>query len=513
MSEILPIKLLTEEEASIFGALNVSLGKLAQLGLPVAPGIVVSPPNLKLKTVLEHFEFKSKEVFEQSLTLVKKEINTIEIPPALLKEVGKHKKFLVNGKILKSVKELWLLLLDEWIEEVRAKLWKEGFYKGVTENLEPKAVIFIKKIEGMGGAYFDNFGDDTVISIQEGKLHPNDLKKLDELVKEANKKLFIPHQYEWIMDGGVKLVGIKPYTPANVILTISRPNEVKDIYSSNPLDHQNDKKISSAVKVFLDLSTGLVVEKDVDGIYIASEKIFDLNKPLDSFEDLVFRLVESAATFPNNPVLFKLADQQAVTSGYKSEGMGKVRGTQRLLHQKSLLEPMLEAADFIRHKRNITNVHLVIPFVRTVHEFLQIKRELAVKKLMRKNSLQIWMEIAIPENIINLEDYVVSGLDGMVLNLDELISHLNGFDHTLEELMVYKNEANGLLKFLEDGLKLLHKSKIPFIVTGTLSLYPQVLEFLVEKGVEGIVVERYEASSIKDLLHQAEKRLIVRRSV
>lgn len=503
MSEILPIKLLTEEEASIFGALNVSLGKLAQLGLPVAPGIVVSPPNLKLKTVLEHFEFKSKEVFEQSLTLVKKEINTIEIPPALLKEVGKHKKFLVNGKILKSVKELWLLLLDEWIEEVRAKLWKEGFYKGVAENLESKIVIFVKKLESKGWAYFDNFADDTVISVEEGKPHPNDLKKLDELVKEANKKLFIPHQYEWIYDNSLKLVGVRPYTPLSII-------PAKSEIQLPALGSENE--IKSAVKVFLDLSEGLIVEKEVDGIYIASEKIFDLNKPLDSFEDLVFRLVESAATFPNHPVLFKLADQQAVTSGYKSEGMGKVRGTLRLLHQKSLLEPMLEVADYIRHKRNITNVHLVIPFVRTVHELLQIKRELAVKKLMRKNSLQIWMEIAIPENIINLEEYLVAGLDGVILNLDELVSFLNGFDSTADEVAFYKNELSGLTTFLEDGLKLLHKSKIPFIATGSLCLYPQVLEFLVEKGVYGVIVERYEAHSAHDLLHQAEKRLILRRS-
>ena len=116
-----------------------------------------------------------------------------------------------------------------------------------------------------------------------------------------------------------------------------------------------------------------------------------------------------------------------------------------------------------------------------------------------------------PENIINMEEYLLAGIDGVVLNLNEQIAHLNGFDPKEEELSFYKNEVEGLIKFLEDPIRLLHKSKIPFIVCGSMALYPKVLEFLVEKGVWGIVVERFEAHSIRDLLHQTEKRMILRR--
>lgn len=498
MIEILPIKSLTDEDSPVFGSLNVALGKLQRSNLPVAPGIVITPPNLKLKTVLEQYNFATKEVFEQSLTLVKKEIASTPIPEVLIKEVGNHKEYLLDGQIITSVKRLWLGLLNVWLEQIKQKLWKDGFYKGITEDLQPKIVIFIKKLEALGSCHFDPLQDDSVINIKGGKLHPNDLKKLHELVKEANKKMFIPHEYEWIIDNGIKLTKVSPFTP-------SIQSQISQISISTDIVGEKDKAHpKSAIKVFLDLSTGLVIEKQVDGIYISSEKIFDLNKPKDSFEDLVFRLVEAASTFPNKPILFKLAD--------KSEGMGKIRGTLRLLHQQNLFTPLVEAMDFVRHKRGLTNVHLVIPFVRGVNEFLQIKRELAVKKLSRKNSLKHFLEIAVPENIVNLEEYLIAGLDGIVLNLDELISHLNGFDATQEEVMFYKNEVSGILKFIEDGLKLLHKSKIPFIVVGSLALYPEVLEFLVEKGVDGVVVEIYEAYSAHDLLYQAEKRMILRKS-
>ncbi|MBU1032172.1 hypothetical protein KKE03_04620, partial [Patescibacteria group bacterium] len=76
----------------------------------------------------------------------------------------------------------------------------------------------------------------------------------------------------------------------------------------------------------------------------------------------------------------------------------------------------------------------------------------------------------------------------------------------------YKSEVEGLLKFLEDPLKLLHKSKIPFIASGSLTFEQKVLEFLVEKGVYGVVAEKYEAHSAKDLLYQVEKRIILRRT-
>jgi len=497
--EILPIRVLTDEDAPIFGSLNVALGKLKRVGLPVASGIVVTPPSLKLKTTLEHYDFGSKEIFEQSLTLVKKEINGISVPQILIKEVGKHNNFFINGQVVKPVKNLWLMLLDIWVDQIKERLWKDGFHQGVTEGLDTQVVIFVKKVEAWGSMYFDSIQDDSVINVQHGKLHPNDLKKLDEMVRVANKKLFIPHQYEWIVDGGVKLTKLLPYTPMD-IQAVNTGSSIENRYG---IGINITKRAKTAIKVFLDLSSGLVVEKEVDGVYIASEKIFDLNKPRDSFEDLLLKIVESAKTFPHNPVLVKLADM--------SEGMGKVRGTLRLLHQQSLFQPMVDALDFVRHKKGLTNVHIVVPFVRGVNELLQIKRELAVKKLSRKNSLQLWMEVCTPENIINLEEYSVAGLDGIVLNLDELVSFLNGFDKDHEELIFYKNEVDGLIKFLEDGVRLLHKSRVPFIAYGSLSIYPKVLEFLVEKGVYGIVVERYEAHSAKDLLHQAERRVIMRR--
>lgn len=479
MIEILPIGLLTEEDAPVFGKLNVALGKLHRLGFPVGAGFVVTVPEFKLKTLLEKFDFGTKEIFEQSLTLVKKEIFSISLPELLIKETSKHKKFYLNGEIYKSVKDLWQGLLTSWIEQIKERLWNRGFYSGISEGLDPQIVIFIKKLQNNGSAYFDPLQDDVIITAKKDQLHPNDSKKIFDLVTTANKKLFIPHEYKWIEENGIKLVGVSPVTPVIPL----EPFPIVVGSQARPCE------ATCAVRVFVD-SQNYIQAQEVQGN--------------ESYENMVLKLVETASSFPESPVFFKLAD--------KSEGLGKLRGTLRLMHQKSLLDPMVEALDFARHKKNLTNIHIVIPFVRGVGELIQIKRELAAGKLARKNSLQIWMEVCTPENIINLDKYLEAGIDGVVLNLNELIAFCNGFDPAEPDLAFYKSEIEGLLIFLEDALKLLHKSKIPFIASGSLTFESRVLEFLVEKGVYGVVAEKYEAHSVKDLLYQVEKRIILRRS-
>ncbi len=457
MMEILPIKHLTDEDIPIFGNHNVALDKLHRTGLPVANGIIATAPLLHLKTTLEHFDFGHKEIFEQSLTLVKKELEKIPVPEDLKRETSKHNKFLINGQVIGSVSKLWQTLLFAWIDQIKQRLWKDGFYPGITEGLDSQIIIFIKSLD---------------------KPKPLDLKKILELEEIANKKLFLTHKYEWIIDNGVKLAKVLPFTPTFSGTTLLKSNPVK----TDPV------KTKSVIKVFLDLSTGLIIEEDIEGVYIQAEKISD-------WEELVHKIVESAITYADKPVLVKLAGS-----------------TLDLIHQKSLFDPLIQALDFARHKKGLNNVHIVIPFVRIPNELIQIKRDLAIKKLMRKNSLQLWMEIALPENIINLEEYIMQGIDGVVLNLDELIAHLGGFDHKNEELSFYKKEVAGLLKFLEDGIKIIHKSKVPFIAVGNIVLEKEVLEFLVQKGVYGIVVEKYDSASIRDLLHQTEKRMILIKS-
>lgn len=483
MIEILPIRHITSEDGQIFGRLNSFLGSLARANLAI-PGIVVTPPGIKLQTTLAHYDLGNKDLFEQSLMLVKKEFNDLPIPENLSKELeGKH-KFFVRGIILKSKRKVWETLLDIWIEEIKQRLWYQGFTPNLTQGLEPQVVGFVTNVKTFGVAYFDDLKNEVVIKISLGNLNESEARDLNNLVKLANKKLVIPYFYEWVLEKGIKLSKVSEFVTYESKILKKEHHEIL-----------NEERKKTATKIFLDLSNSLTVEKNVDGIYIVAEKFS---------EDLLFRVVEVAKTFPASPILVKLADV--------IENVGGVRGTLRLLHQKSLFNPLCQILTFTRHKKGLTNVHLVIPYIRSTLELVQLKRELAVKKLVRKHSFQFYLEVCVPENIINIEEYIAVGIDGIVLNLDELISHLYGFDLRLDNMSGYKSEINGLIKFLERSFKIIHRNKLPVIAYGKILSNTNLMEFLVENGVYGVVVERYEAHSINDLLYQIEKKVVVKRS-
>ncbi len=494
MIDVLPLKLVRDEDGFFFGREAVLLGKLAQAGLPVANGFVITSPKIKLQTVIEHYDFSTKEVFEQSLIFFKREIRSIKQSEEFEKVIGKHEHFVFERRLYKSKHQLWLGLLNSWIAEIREKIWKVGFSSGITDDLESKVVIFASEVTAAGTALFEKSADDVAIEVLAGKLHPTDQQKIAEVVPLANKKLFMPYEYEWLIDHGVKIVRIKEFTPTvNDLVEI----EIKSKYQ----DVEILKKMST--KIYQDLSESMSSAKDVDGVFIDSGKLFNPEQPGDSYERLVLRLIDVAKAFPEAKVLCKLADI--------SEGMGRIRGSLRLLHQTSLFGPLIKALQFVRHKKDLKNIHIIIPFVRSQAELMQMKRELAVAKLIRKSFLEIWLELATPENLINLTEYLGCGVDGVVINLDELLSHLNGFDHTQGEVSAYKHEFASLISFLDSVVNLLHKEKIPCLAVGTLVLNHEIVQFLVDKGVSGLIVPKNELETAQELLIQAEKKLLAKK--
>lgn len=480
--EVLPIKSIREEDAPLVGNNLISLAKLYQEGIGVCDGIVVLPPHFKLKTVLEHFQYKHKEVFEQSLHIIKSEIKKIEVPEEL-------RKALAIKKI--DVSKVWTNLLDGWVEEIRARIWKEGFFKGITENLTAQPIFFTNKILNSGEAYFDFTLKHSAIKPSHGTLIPHQIFEIEDLVKKANKKLFLPHIYHFIYDGKIRLVKVLPFT--------QYPKKDDDLIltkAENEPRGEDFKKTS--IKVFIDLSENFKVYKFINGVIIHAEKIINHEMKLAN-------LSEIASEYAPNPVIYKLADVK--------QNDGDIRGSLRLIHQENLLKKEAEAFLFARNKKQLINAQIAIPYVRSINEFLQIKRNLASLGISRKGSLKMWVELAVPENIINLEQYLIAGFDGAIINLDELSSLLGGFDSSKEEGIYYAKQVDSLLKFIEDGLKMLHKAKIPVIFSGSLSLNEDILKFLIAKGVWGVVVDLTNVSHIHEQLHFFEAHYIKHRQV
>ncbi|MFA5933114.1 MAG: hypothetical protein WCV81_02495 [Microgenomates group bacterium] len=482
--EILPIESLSDFEKDIYGANLYNLSLLKRLGFSVPAGIIIYPPEIVLQTVLRHLEDNKREIFEANLTLIKSEIAKIPIPQELFDKLQKQSYYFLNGSIYEKKEALWLKLLEIWLDEIRNKIWNTGLGEGITVNLSSQVIFWIKDKFETAKAFFDPLREDVVIAT-DSKLSPSTLNKIDKVVTEGNKKLFLPQIYSFVIfNEEAKIIALKPFTQS---LPLSKTEDI--ILPEN----KQKKIIRSAIKLFLNLSSGFAIDPQVDGLLIEGEHSKD-------FDELVFKLSEGALINSEKPVLFKLPDVDE----------GELRGTMRLLHKKNLLESACNAFLFVRNKKNLLNIELFIPRVRSLAEFLEIKRELASQGISRKGSMKLGLEMLVPENIINIEDYLESGLDTILFDLDVLQKTL--CDNHDDQSDLIKEHVRTLIKFITPAFSACHKSKVPIIVKGSVVLHPEVLDFLVEKGVWGVVANTLaETSSLPEHLHWVENRIIQKR--
>lgn len=479
---ILPIKFIGESDQPIFGATLFNLAKLERLNFPVAPGIAVAAPEIILKTILEEFDSAGQEIFEQRLTVTKNKLAKISLPSELGLALGKEKSFWVGGQIYKREGQVWQGLLNIWYEEIKSKLWRLGFNENLTLNLTPQPIFFVENKFICASAYLDPNLNDVMIKAVD--LHPSVLKEIDGLVLSANKKLFLPQVYSFLVaKNKAQLIGVSPFTQTLATSPVS------DIVLPKP---RQKELVRSAVKVFFNLSRGFAVPGNLDGVLIEGEKSGD-------FESTVFKVAEAALSFPARPVIYRLPDILD----------GDIDGTLRLIHQKSLLDQSAKAFLFVRNKKNLLNVEIGIPVTRTPDELMQIKQELSARGVTRKGALKFWLEMAVPENLLNLEDYLAVGIDGVIIDLDRLQKHLGGYG--VEEGEFYKKQVAALVKFIQPAFKILHKAMVPILAKGELSIHPDVLDCLLESGVWGIVANtEIEAESLPEHLHWSEGRMIMK---
>ncbi len=490
MLNILPIKLVDSDEQAIYGVVSYKLAVLSRLNLEVTEGIVISPPDFILQTTLQHLKDAKTEVFEQRLELIKSQINKIPAPENLPQALGKNNWLFINGEIVEN-KKVWATLVSFWLSQIRSRIWRTGFTQGLNDSITPVVINFALQHSEKITAFIDSEQGDVVIK-SSLKLTVPQVEYIKKFVKFADNKLFLPHEYLFLKSQKIQLASVKEYTQP-VLGSTKQEVEIPKVVQK--------ELIKSAIKIFIDASSGFANLEEFDGVLIKGEEVLT-NYPGGNMENMIFKLESASISLPSKPVIFRLPDLIDKEN---------IRGSLRLLYQKNLLNESLEAFKFLKNKKNIMNIHIGFPITRDPQELTKIKRELASHGINRKGMLTFWMEMGVPENIININEYIEVGIDGVILNLDLIHSCLGGY-HT-DEGEYYKHQIKTLFEFLKPAIKALHKHKIPVISTGALTLHPEVLDFLVEVGIWGVISNNViEAQSLPEHLSLTEKRVLSKKT-
>lgn len=185
------------------------------------------------------------------------------------------------------------------------------------------------------------------------------------------------------------------------------------------------------------------------------------------------------------------------------------RGAMRLLaHQdwfKFELQVLRQAL-----KQHRSPIGLVLPFVRTPGELSTLLATIAQEQLAQYAHFQSWFQINTPANIMQLEQYPLRQLDGLIINTKSLHGLLTGIDPDNPEYFGrYPLSPDGIISFIVQAVKTVREVAPYLKVFAHFEEYQSSLAHqAITAGISGVVVKPTVARRAKTDSIDAEKELL-----
>jgi len=248
-------------------------------------------------------------------------------------------------------------------------------------------------------------------------------------------------------------------------------------------------------------------------------------------EEFVDKLAEGLATFcrafyPRPVVLrfsdFKTNEYAKLEGGEKYESGIKeanpllgFRGASRYTDPR--YEPAfrleIAAVKRVRNEMGLKNLWCMIPFNRTVEEFVKIRELLQREGLRQDEDFKLWIMAEVPSNILLADEFCKAGADGFSIGSNDLTMLILGADRDNEILAPLFDERNlSVKRAIKSLIEMAHQyGKTVSICGQAPSVYPEFTRFLVESGIDSISVNPDVVVQTKKLVAQVEQRILLER--
>ncbi len=292
----------------------------------------------------------------------------------------------------------------------------------------------------------------------------------------------------------------------------------------------------TATKIYVNLGepdlAAVVAQGNADGVGLLRaefmmaqigthpRKMIEDKKSKEFVDLLAENLAKFTESFGNRPVVYRASDFK--TNEYRNLKGGThfepvepnpmlgFRGAYRYIKDEAVFNLELEAIKIVRNKMGFKNLHLMIPFVRTVDELIAVKRIIAAAGLSRSANFKLWMMVEIPANVILLDEFIQAGIDGVSIGSNDLTMLILGTDRDNEMVAPEFNEKNpAVLWALEHVVKTAVKHKITCSLCGqAASQYSDLVEKLVQWGITSVSVSPDAVDSTRRTVAFIEKRIL-----
>jgi pyruvate,water dikinase len=142
----------------------------------------------------------------------------------------------------------------------------------------------------------------------------------------------------------------------------------------------------------------------------------------------------------------------------------------------------------VRDEMGLTNVKLMIPFVRTVEEAKLVIAEMAKYGLVQgQNDLEVYMMCEVPSNVIMADEFSEI-FDGFSIGSNDLTQLVLGLDRDSEKIShVFDERDPAVKKMVQEVIEKAKRNSKKIGICGQApSDYPEFAQFLVECGIDSI---------------------------
>ena len=311
--------------------------------------------------------------------------------------------------------------------------------------------------------------------------------------------------YAGVLETEVREVslGAMPKAPVKIMMNVGNPERAFD-FASLPNEGVGLARLEFIINRMIGIHPKAVLEYaslPADLKRTVTEMCAGYADPVSFYVD---RLTEGVATiaaaFWPKPVIVRLSDFKSneyanLVGGERYEPkeenpMLGFRGASRYLAPafQDCFALECRAMKKVREDMGLTNVELMIPFVRTVAEAKGVIDLLAQHGLVRgEHGLRIIMMCEIPSNVILAEEFL-QHFDGYSIGSNDLTQLTLGLDRDSGLVAAAFDERNAAVKaLLSQAIQACRKAKKYVGICGQgPSDHPDLAQWLVEQGIESI---------------------------
>ncbi len=307
-----------------------------------------------------------------------------------------------------------------------------------------------------------------------------------------------------------------------------------DQKAKSEAEEKESERLNTHTKVYVNLAepelASEIAAKHVDGvgllraefmiagIGVHPKKLLKEGRGQEFTDKLAEGLKQFCEAFDPRPIIYRATDFK--TNEYRSlEGgaefepeepnpMLGYRGCFRYINDPDVFRLEVEAIKKVRNEYGFKNLHLMIPFVRTVDELIKVKHILNEFGLRRSATFKLLMMVEIPSNVLLLDEFLDVGVDGVSIGSNDLTMLILGTDRDNNEVAGEFDERNeAVMLALEHIVKTCKKHHVLCGICGQApSVYPEITEKLVEWGITSVSVSPDMIGHTRKIIHQIESR-------